>query len=232
MQIHDQGFIITLKTPQEKGRVVKIFSQTHGLMLGWLHGRKNVLQRGDMVSFIWRARLSEQLGAFTLECKKAIANHILLNALKLKLLQTLTLLLEMALPERQPYPLLFEETNRFLDILLYESQDVSLIKAYILWELTLLEELGFGLSLKVCALTGSKQNLAYVSPKTGRAASQEAAQAYRDKLFALPQFLWDSSHLPTETCLKQGLQLTGYFIEQHVLCANDKKLPISRVFFR
>ena len=57
------------------------------------------------------------------------------------------------------------------------------------FEMHLLNELGFGLELDACAVTGTHEELIYVSPKSGRAVSRQAGAPWRDKLLRLPAFL-------------------------------------------
>jgi DNA repair protein RecO (recombination protein O) len=102
---------------------------------------------------------------------------------------------------------------------------------YVRLELGLLQELGFGLDLEKCALTGTTEDLAFVSPKTGRAVSRAAAEPYRDKLMALPAFL-STGGLPGDAAeLRQGLDLTGFFLERHVFWPHNKPLPAARARF-
>jgi len=102
---------------------------------------------------------------------------------------------------------------------------------YVRLELGLLQELGFGLDLDKCAATGTTEDLAFVSPKTGRAVSRAAAEPYRDKLMALPPFL-STGGLPADAVqLRQGLDLTGFFLERHVFWPHNKPLPAARARF-
>ncbi|MBM3650986.1 MAG: DNA repair protein RecO, partial [Alphaproteobacteria bacterium] len=132
-----------------------------------------------------------------------------------------------ALPEREPHPAMFDGFSAFLSALGHEGWPVL----YVRLELGLLQELGFGLDLGRCAATGATEDLAYVSPKTGRAVSREAAEPYKDKLLALPAFL-STGGLPADTeALRQGLDLTGYFLERHVFWSHNKPLPAARARF-
>ena len=98
---------------------------------------------------------------------------------------------------------------------------------YVAWECDLLAALGFGLDLGRCAATGTNQDLAYVSPRTGRAVSREAGAPYRDKLLPLPGFLWRS--IPAGSAdIAAGLALTRHFLLHHLLVPQGGRLPEAR----
>ena len=131
-------------------------------------------------------------------------------------------LLNKTLPERQIYSNLYDEVF----ILINNLNNEDYVKHYILFELNLLQELGFGLDFSDCAGGGDKNNLAFVSPKTGRSVSYEKGLPYRDKLLSLPKFLWQKSgESPNIIDLKNALNLTGYFLQKNVLNAS---LPDGR----
>src|SRR5262249_24866139 len=102
---------------------------------------------------------------------------------------------------------------------------------YIRLELGLLQELGFGLDLECCAVTGTRGDLAYVSPRTGSAVSRAAAEPYRDKLLALPSFLASGGPPVDDDEVAIGLELTGHFLERHVFWPHNKPLPAARSRF-
>ena len=95
---------------------------------------------------------------------------------------------------------------------------------YVRLELGLLQELGFGLDLKKCAATGTREDLAYVSPRTGRAVSRVAAGPYKEKLLTLPGFLSTGGLPSDDEQLRLGFDLTGYFLERHVFWPHNKPL--------
>src|SRR5262249_62081546 len=98
---------------------------------------------------------------------------------------------------------------------------------YVEWECALLAALGFGLDLSACAATGVNDDLAYVSPRSGRAVSRSAGEPYRDKLLALPAFLWRNAPA-TAAEIAPGLALTGHFLHHHLLAPQDRTLPEAR----
>jgi DNA repair protein RecO (recombination protein O) len=138
---------------------------------------------------------------------------------------------EATLPEREPHPSVFDGLAAFIEEL--ESGGAGWTASYVRWELALLGDLGYGLDLASCAVTGATEGLAYVSPKSGRAVAAEAAEPWRDRLLPLPAFLADPSRVAEGEELMQGLALTGYFLERHALVAIGGRggLPPSRERF-
>ena len=178
-----------------------------------------------MVSATWRARLSEHLGTLTVELNTPYASLIMEDR---SALLGLTSLCELArlLPERDPHPALYEA---FLLILEHFDNETVWPGLVVRWEFELLSELGFRLDLTVCAATGVTENLTYVSPKSGRAVSAEAAAPYADRLLALPAFLTSRRGGDiSERDIRDAFVLTGYFLDKHVLAPRDLALPEAR----
>jgi DNA repair protein RecO (recombination protein O) len=165
------------------------------------------------------------LGNYQCELSRARAAGVLDDPLRLAALQAACATMEAALPERHPYPRLFQSLNTLLDTV---HSDDTWLAAYVRWEVTVLGELGFGLDLGTCAVTGQAEDLAFVSPRTGRAVSRDAARPYQDKLLILPKFLITSGvSAPPEDVLA-GFRLTGWFLQNHVLAALGGRLPPAR----
>src|SRR5713101_4010234 len=105
------------------------------------------------------------------------------------------------------------------------------------WRARLDEHLGLyaveGLDLDRCAATGATAELAYVSPKTGRAVSREAGRPWQDKLLRLPGFLSEagSAAQPSAADLADGFAVTGFFLARHVLDPRGLALPDARNSF-
>ena len=145
--------------------------------------------------------------------------------MRLAALTTLTAEAQL-LPEREPHPRLYEAMRVVLDALQDANTWPSLL---VRWEFGLLDELGFGLDLARCAATGSTEDLVYVSPKTGRAVSRAAGQAYHDRLLVLPAFLKGvQAGRPEPSDVIDGLKLTGFFLDRHVFGPRGIEAPESR----
>jgi DNA repair protein RecO (recombination protein O) len=230
MDWSDEGFILSAKPHGENALIVSLLTLEHGRHSGLVRGgassrSRGIYQPGNLVRAQWRARLVEHLGTYRCELTKSIAAGYLHDPLRLLALSAATILIDVALPEREPVPYLFGT----LEGLLTTMEDDGWQANYVLWELDLLSELGFGLDLSECAATGIKDDLAYVSPKSGRAVSIGAAAPYRDRLLALPAFLLTgNSETPSPADITDGLALTGYFLKRHVLGDGDAPLPAAR----
>lgn len=230
----DDGIVLSARRHGESGAIVSLLTRAHGrhagLVLGGAGRRaRGVYEPGNRVSAVWRARLSEHLGHYACELAESRAAALLDDALRLAALTSATAILDAALPEREPHERLFESLDALIARLCDPSTGPSWPTLYVRFELDLLTELGFGLDLTRCAATGQSDDLAYVSPKTGRAVSTTAGEPYRDRLLSLPSFLTRPavSNGISPADILNGLRLTGFFLEQHVF-AHQPPAPAGR----
>ena len=218
MQWQDQAIILGVKRHGESSVIAEVMTRGRGRHLGLVrNGRSRtmqpVLQPGNLIEVTWRARLDEHLGNFSAEPVSFRAATLMEHAASLHGVQALAALLRL-LPERDPHPHLFDMLNIVLDHLGDASGAGEL---YIRFELAVLNDLGFGLDLVQCAATGSREQLEFVSPKSGRAVSREAGLPYQDKLFRLPEFLKDASREAADRdSLSEAFRMTQYFLTRHV----------------
>lgn len=232
MEWTDHGIVLSSRPHGETGLVASLLTRAHGRHAGFVHGgvsrkARPVWQPGNVVEVAWRARLAEQLGNYTGELREPHAARALDDPSELAGLAAACAMTDSALPEREPHPAMYEGFHALLGALGHPGWPAI----YVRLELGLLQELGFGLDLEKCALTGATEDLAFVSPKTGRAVSRAAAEPYRDKLVALPIFL-STGGLPADSEeVRQGLDLTGFFLERHVFWPHNKPLPAARARF-
>jgi len=206
-------------------------TRTRGRCLGLVKGGRSPryaakLQPGNELDVIWRARLDEHLGFFTVEPTTLRAAGLMETALGLNAVQTLAAHLRL-LPERDPHP----ELHAAMAIVLDHARDPVIAGGLIVrFEMMVLDALGFGLDLSECALTGATEDLAFVSPRSGRAAAREAGEPWRDRLLALPAFLNEatSDHAPAPADIRAGFQLTGHFFQLHVWGPRGLQPPMTR----
>jgi DNA repair protein RecO (recombination protein O) len=187
-----------------------------------------VLQPGAQLDVTWRARLEDHIGSFTVEPLRSRAAAAMGDRLALAGLNAVTALLAFALPEREAHAALFTQTERLLDLL---GQGELWPLAYLRWEVLLLEEMGYRLDLGACAVTGTTEDLVYVSPKSGRAVSRDAAGDWADRMLPLPDVLRGIGPAPDNE-VAAGFVTTGYFLKAHL--AQDlgtKPLPEARARF-
>ena len=204
------ALVLSTKPLGENAYILSLFTPNNGRYLGVLK-KKHPPQIGTLCQAIWKARLAEQMGTFYLEETKAYAPLLLDDMPRLNVLSNLCATLDKALPERQIYTELHAKTLEFLKDLGQEN----FYMAYIRFELELLSALGFALDMSTCAGGGDRNDLAYISPKTGRAVSREKGRPYHDKLLKLPRFLWQES-MANPDDLADGLALTGHFLYENL----------------
>ncbi len=217
MQWSDEGIILGTRPHGETSCVLEVMTREHGRHLGLVRGGRSrrqqpVLQAGNSVSLTWMARLDQHLGNYTVELAKARAARLMEGPCGLFGMTHLASLLRL-LPEREAHQGVYEA----LQVVVEQLDDIRMAGPLIVrFEFEILSELGFGLDFSECAATGRTEDLTFVSPKSGRAVSTEAAEPYRDRLLPLPAFLLEGGTAPDLEALRQGFSLTGYFLERHV----------------
>ncbi len=228
MDWQDQGTVLSLRPHGESSAIVELFTVAHGRHMGVVRGGTGRrlaphLQPGSDLAVTWRARLEDHIGAYTVEPLRNRSAAIFGDRAALAALNAVTALLAFTLPEREPHPRLHARSMALLDLLGGPGWQ----QVYLRWELELLEEMGFGLDLGACAVTGSRDGLVYVSPRTGRAVSREGAGEWADRLLPLPPVLLGGGAGPQDIAL--GLRTTGHFLSQHLAAAlGDRPLPEAR----
>ncbi len=230
MQWSDEGIVLSVRPHGETAAIAELLTRGHGRHLGLVHGGRSrrlrpVLQPGNQVHAVWRARLAEHLGVMKVEAETSYAADAMTDRLALLGLNSACSLARL-LPERDPHPQVYESLQDLLARLGSPDLWPGLL---VRWELALIAELGFGLDLAVCAATGARNGLCYVSPKSGRAVSADAGAPYHDKLLPLPPFLAGDHRPPTLREIADGLRLTGYFLERWIFAPQDMSMPDARV---
>lgn len=230
MNWRDEGTLLSVRKHGETSTIIEVFTVAHGRHSGVVRGGTSrkiapALQPGAQLDLAWRARLEEHMGAFTVEPLKSRAAAVMGDRAALAGLNAMTALLAFALPEREPHPRLYARSVAMFDLL---GQTDAWPVAYLQWELALLEELGFGLDLSACAVTGTAEDLVFVSPRSGRAVSAEGAGDWADRLLPLPPELLGvvTGDLAG---VAEGLRTTGHFLETGLAHSlGDRPLPEAR----
>lgn len=217
MEWHDTGILLSTRPHGEHAAILDVLTARHGRHAGVLRGGQGrkaapMLQPGNVLSLTWRARLDAHIGAFAAELERDRAAVFLGDRLGLAGLAATTGLLSYALPERLPLPGLHQRTGQLLDVMTLTPAWPLL---YLQWECALLEELGFGLSLERCAVTGATQDLVFVSPRTGRAVSRSGAGDWADRLLPLPPCLRGEG-AADDAEIAQALTTLGYFLQKNL----------------
>lgn len=216
MQWEDRGIILSAKRFGESSALVTTFTQTHGKARGLLKGgfsksKRALIEPGTIVDLRWSARLSEQLGQWSLELVQNPIIHLFNNHEALLTVSALCEVCTHGLAEGESHPHLYETLKTLLT-----NPTFCDAKHYVHFEVALLQEAGFALKLDQCVVTGQENDLCYVSPKSGSAVSREAGKPYANKLFPLPEFLKHVHLNPTLGDLIHALTLTDHFLRKHV----------------
>lgn len=229
MEWQEEGTVIARRPHGETAIIIEVLTVAHGRHAGLVPGgasprRAALLQPGARLDLHWRARRDDQLGHFRIEPLRLRAG-ILGDPLALAGLNAVCALLVFALPERDPHPLLAARTESLLD-LIEAGGDWG--RDYLDWEMRLLDEMGFGLDLATCAVTGAREGLAYVSPRSGRAVSRAGAGEWADRLLPLPAILGGAGDNRGRG-LAEGLAITGHFLTTRLAAELvGRALPAAR----
>ena len=218
----------------ETGMLVSVLSKNNGRYKSFVHGgnsvkKRSIFQKGNICNAEWKARISDQMGSIKLELVSSTATNFFNHPIQLTALSAVCEISDYILPEREPNQNIFIATLNLFELLkLSNGLNFDWVKGYVKWEIGLLSELGFSLKLQECAVNGKRENLSFVSPKTGRAVSYNEGLPYKDKLLVLPKFLGGNNN---STCLISdlilGLNLTKYFLNFNFY--NNNSISPSRI---
>jgi DNA repair protein RecO (recombination protein O) len=231
MEWTDDAILLAAQRHGESSLVVTLLTASGGLQRGLVRGGargrgRGLYEPGNRVVAHWQARLAEHLGLLRLEPLGNAAAAAMDDPLRLASLDAATALAEATLPERAPHPAAYRALARLLAAI---EQGEGYAAEHLRFEIDLLADLGFGLDLGRCAVTGAASDLAFVSPRTGRAVSRAGAGSYADRLMVLPRLLGGTGSGGGELQdLLDGLALTGFFLDQHALAPSHRSLPPAR----
>jgi DNA repair protein RecO (recombination protein O) len=221
MYISDLGIVLSVDKLQEDALIVNIFSQKYGLCSGVVRGIKNkhIYIAGNLIKFEKKARLSDHIGSIKSEIVKAFGSMVIHDKLKLYALNSIVNLIRLAIKPSQEY------SELFLSLLEYISNKFDLYD-YIIMELNILREMGYGLTLDSCVVTGSRDDLIYVSPKSGHAVSATSGERYKNLMLRLPEFLKLGAFPIHLQEIEDAFNLTGYFLKRYIV--NDNMVLFHR----
>ena len=232
MEFEDDAFVLSARPFGETGAIVEVVTRAHGKYAAHVAGgasrrMKPFLQPGARVTMRFRSRTADQLGSAALEPAGEGPSALFDDRLALAGLSAAAAVAAGALPEREPHPGAFLGLEALIASL--EAADIW-PAVYVRFEAGLLADLGFGLDLSKCAVTGSADDLVWVSPRTGRAVSAAAGEPYRERLLPLPAFLLASQRRLEPGDVKAGLDLTAHFLEQFIFHPLNRPLPPARMW--
>lgn len=229
----DRAIVLSVRPFGEGGLIASALTQTQGKRAGLIRGgqspkRRAIFEPGNCLNLRWSGRLDEQLGFFEGEIFRSYPVRVMDDPARLSALLSALALCDFALSERAALPVFFQGLVALFDAL----QDDFWAAVYVKWELSFLAALGFALDLNRCARGGDAGRLAYVSPKSGCAVSEDAGAEWKDRLLKLPGFLVgrgeNDDSIPDECAIDQGLTLGAWFLRKHLFHPQNRDLPTVR----
>jgi DNA repair protein RecO (recombination protein O) len=232
MEWEDDAFVLAARAHGETGAIVELLTAERGKFVAHVAGgasrkMKPFLQAGARVIAKYRSRVSEQLGSAQLEPVGEGPAALFDDPLALAGLAAASAVAAGALPEREPHPGAFYALEALIAALAHPDIWPAV---YVRFEAGLLQDLGFELDFSRCTVTGSTDDLVYVSPRTGRAVSRDAGEPYKNRLLILPPFLLSAQGGLSEGDIAAGLDLTAHFLSQHVFGPMNRPLPPARIW--
>ena len=232
MEWRDKGILLATRPFGETSLIIDVFTPDHGKSSGVVRGGqskklKPILQIGAQLDLTWKARLEEHLGSFQVELIRSRTASVMNDRLLLAGMLSSATLINRFFPTGQVYKEFYKSSENLFDLL--QFPDIWTL-GYFKWELEFLETLGFGLDLEKCAVTGSKEDLKFISPKSGRAVSAAAAGDWSSKLLPFP--IAASGQVNSLEDILDGLKVSQFFLEKKVLVAfGMERLPSARSRF-
>lgn len=229
MQFEDEGYIVATRRYGENSLIVDVVSKNHGLLAGFVKGgggKKNlaVYQLGNKIAFLAYARIEENMLSFRSELLAADAVNFMNSPERLAALSAFCALTMSCLPQKENLEDFYNRIDDFFKFLLQENW----LAYYCFFEFYLLEYLGIGLDLSACADTGTTHDLAYVSPKSGRAVCRESGFPYAARLYRYPRFIVDENYFPDKAEMADLLKMTEFFLNKNFFKAHGLKFPENR----
>lgn len=228
MEWQSESIVLNSKKFSEDSRILTTFSEAYGKSSGILKNIRQSVQIGDLSHITWRGRNFEKLGTLKIENIFSPFAYVIENALGLFALQSACALCSKGLPEKAPHKNLFKSLKSlFLSLKYCEFNECML--QYIFFEIDFLKEMGFGLDFSKCAVTGKRENLYYLSPRTGKAATKAVGEAYKDKLFVIPKFFLSNVPASRDDILN-ALKIISHFLKHAFLATSTSgELPEVRL---
>lgn len=228
MRQREIGIILSVKPLSESARIVTFFNKSWGKISAVFKNTKTSIQEGDICDISWRGTTLERLGNIKIDIVFSPFGYAYREATKVFAIDSACAMCSLGLLSAAPHENLFVSLMNF--ILALEQQ--SWIEHYVAFEVSLLSEVGYGLDLSKCAVSGVKKELCFVSPRTGRAVTKEVGWAYRDKLLPLPKFMTVEKTTVSPHDIFCALNLTEHFLKTYFFSINEQQLPFSRKYLK
>jgi DNA repair protein RecO (recombination protein O) len=231
MRIEAEAIVCALRNHGEHGAIVRLMTAEHGLLAAYVRGARGrrmrpVLVPGNVVEARLSARTDSQLPQAEVELVHS-RGPLLSEPLPAAAIDWATALVATTLPEGQAYPSIFIALEGLLEAVEAAPSASGWGAALVRFELLLLAELGFGIDLSACAVSGREEGLVAVSPRSGKAVSAAEAEPYSRRLLPLPPFVRGGGPASLGDVL-DGLELSGHFVARDLLVGQSEKIGDSR----
>ena len=231
MRFETQAIVCALRIHGEHGAIVRMMTADHGLIAAYVRGARGrrmrpVLMPGNVVEARLSSRVETQLPQAEVELVHS-RGPLFREPLPGAAIEWATVLVSTALPEGQPFPAVHSALEGLLDAIEAAPAASGWGAALVRFELLLLAELGFGLDLSECAVSGEREDLVAVSPRSGRAVSAAEAEPYLGRLLPLPAFVMAGGRASMAEVV-EGLELSGHFLRRDVLAGSNRTIEDSR----
>lgn len=233
MKFIDQGYITNICKHGENSLILTVVTQNHGKTIGYVRGclyKKNlsIYQLGNFIKIEAYSRVDNNMLSFKVELISPEMVNFIQSEQKLNALSSLCSLCNSCLPELEN----LENFYNRVDCFFKQIHEENWLVYYSLFEFYLLEYLGIGLELRECAVSKTTENLAYISPKTGRAVCEDVGRIYKEKLFSYPHFIMKNNHNPSKKELEETLNMTEFFLQKNFFAEHGLKFPQNRANLR
>lgn len=229
MEWEDTAIILCTANYSDTLVIVTAMTKMHGIRKGIVKSTKQtkaLIYPGNIAQVLWRGRLEEHLGSFTVKSCEAIYPFIYNNRRKMLSLQSVCVLFATCLNEKERHEELYDSLEDFVYLIRFSERDW--LKQVVILELHLLAMSGFGLDVSRCTVSGRKEDLLYLSPRTGKAVSGDVGEPYKNKLFTLPKIFIDYEYNPSSQEIAEALSITKHFLEKNILMLKRATLPMTR----
>ncbi len=229
MQFVDEGYIIGLRKHSESSLILTVLTRNHGKTTGYVKNcihKKNlgIYQLGNSIKVDAYSRIDDNMISLKVELQHAYSVNFMFNPQKLAVLSSFCTLCCKCLPEQAP----IDDLYNYADIFITSINDENWLAHYCFFEYNFLDNLGIGLDINECAITGSTDNLRYISPKTGRAVCEDVGFIYKEKLFSYPQFIMKPNYSPQKNEIADLLKMTEFFLQKNFFNTHGLKFPENR----
>ncbi len=220
MLISGKGIILGIKKIQESGLLIRCFTKKHGVIIGYYKIKLNhyIPYAGGIVLVDWQTKSNNQLGKYIRieQDENCMLYEFFLKPRFAIALNSILCLYNHILKEHDIYQTLWDLLEDFIKYIKLTDNFFHYMKRYILLELKVLAECGFGLNFTKCAVSGVVDDLAYISPKSGSVVSKIVGEKYAKKLFVLHRFLITDQEANTADELIYTMKMIEFFIKKHM----------------